>query len=152
MRLVIATPVLVVADIGDAVAVRAEDSSGKFGILDRHADLLTVLAISVLSWRRRDGQEGHCAVRGGVLDVTGGKTVSVATREAVVSDDLAKLEREVLVQFRRAFDEEQAAHSSAARLYLAAVRSMLAYLRPERAAPRLGGLRAYDAGAAEPQE
>ena len=132
MRLVIATPVLVATDIDDAVAVRAEDASGKFGILNRHADLLTVLAISVLSWRRRDGREGHCAVRGGVLSVNGGKTVSVATREAVVSDDLVKLEHEVLTRFRRTGEEEKAARAASARLYLAAVRRMLAYLRPER--------------------
>lgn len=133
MRLVVATPVLVAADIDDAVAVRAEDETGKFGILDGHADFLTALAISVLSWRRRDGREGHCAVRGGVLSVSNGKTVSVATREAVVSDDLVRLEREVLARFRRTGEEEKAARASSERLYLAAVRRMLAYLRPERA-------------------
>ena len=133
MRLVIATPVLIAADIDDAVAVRAEDATGKFGILDRHADFLTVLVISVLSWRRRDGREGHCAVRGGVLSVSGGKAVSVATREAVVGTDLAKLEHEVLARFRRTGEEEKAARASSARLYLAAVRRMLTYLPPERA-------------------
>ncbi len=143
MKLVIATPVLVAADIDDAVAVRAEDASGKFGILDRHADFLTVLAISVLSWRRRDGHEGHCAVRGGVLSVSGGKTVSVATREAVVSDDLVKLEHEVLARFQRTGEEEKAARASSTRLYLAAVRRMLAYLRPERAARTLSGSTPY---------
>jgi F-type H+-transporting ATPase subunit epsilon len=137
MRLVIATPVQVAADIDDAVAVRAEDASGKFGILDHHADFLTVLAISVVSWRRRDGGEGHCAVRGGVLSVNGGATVSVATREAVVSDDLVKLERDVLARFRRTGEEEKAARASSTRLYLAAVRRMLAYLRPERVARSL---------------
>jgi len=149
MKLVIATPVLVAADIDDAVAVRAEDASGKFGVLDQHADFLTVLAISVVSWRRRDGREGHCAVRGGVLSVSGGKTVSVAAREAVVSDDMVKLEHEVLDRFRRTGEEEKAARASSTRLYLAAVRRMLAYLRPERAARTLSESTPYG-GPAEP--
>jgi F-type H+-transporting ATPase subunit epsilon len=137
MRLTVATPDQVAADVGDAVAVRAEDASGKFGILDRHADFLTVLAISVLSWRRSDGREGHCAVRGGVLSVSDGTTVSVATREAVVSDDLAKLEHEVLARFRRTSEDEKTARASSTRLYLAAVRRMIAYLRPERVGRKL---------------
>lgn len=133
MKLVVTTPTEVIAEIGDVAAVRAEDASGLFGILEGHADLLTVLAISVLSWHGRDGRERHCAVRGGVLTVTGGKTVAVATREAVVSDDLDRLEREVLERFRRTRETEQVARASSERLHLAAIRRMLAYLRPERA-------------------
>ncbi|HTZ78813.1 MAG TPA: F0F1 ATP synthase subunit epsilon [Stellaceae bacterium] len=132
MKLVITTPTAVVAEIGDVAALRAEDASGLFGILDGHADFLTVLAISVLSWRERGGREGNCAVRGGVLTVTGGKTVAVATREAVVSDDLDRLEHEVLDRFRQTRETEQAARATSQRLHLAAIRRMLAYLRPER--------------------
>lgn len=133
MRLVVTTPTEVIAEIGDVIAVRAEDASGLFGILEGHADLLTVLAISVLSWRARDGRERHCAVRGGVLTITGGKRVAVATREAVVSDDLDRLEGEVLERFRQTREIEQVARASSQRLHLAAIRRMLAYLRPERA-------------------
>jgi F-type H+-transporting ATPase subunit epsilon len=133
MRLVITTPTEAVLDADDVVAVRAEDASGRFGILDGHADLLTALAVSVLSWRRRDGGEGHCAVRGGVLTVSGGERVSVATREAVVADDLDRLEHEVLARFRRNADEEATARAGSARLHLAAIKKILAYLRPGRA-------------------
>ena len=43
MRLRIVTPLAVVVDEDDILAVRAEDSSGSFGILPGHADFLTSL-------------------------------------------------------------------------------------------------------------
>lgn len=134
--LVITTPTSVAARVEAVRHVRAEDASGAFGLLPGHADLLTALAISVVSWRGEDGREGHCAVRGGVLTVSGGAHVAVATREAVVGDDLATLERDVLTRFRALREEEGQARTGARRLHLAAVRHILAYLRPER---RAGG-------------
>ena len=132
MRLVITTPTAVAATVKGVRHLRAEDPSGAFGILPGHADLLTALTISVVSWRLDNGREGHCAVRGGVLTVTGGESVSVATREAVVGDDLPTLERNVLTRFRLAHEEEREALTAARRMHLAAVRQILAYLRPER--------------------
>ena len=61
MKLRITLPTAVVAEFDDVLHVRAEDASGAFGILPRHADLLTVLATSVVSWRHANGTEGHCA-------------------------------------------------------------------------------------------
>lgn len=132
MDLVITTPTLVAAHVPDVAHLRAEDTSGGFGVLPGHADLLTALSISVVSWRRADGREGHCAVFGGVLTVSGGARIAVATREAVVGDDLAALERDVLARFRQAREEEGEARTGARRMHLAAVRHILAYLRPER--------------------
>lgn len=132
MDLVITTPTTVAARMAGVVHVRAEDASGAFGVLAGHADLLTALAVSVVSWRCADGREGHCAVRGGVLTVSDGRHVAVATREAVVGDDLHALEHEVLARFRQAREEEGEARTGARRLHLAAVRHILAYLRPER--------------------
>ena len=54
MRLRIVTPLAVVIDEDGVLALRAEDASGSFGILERHADFLTSLAISVVSWTSRD--------------------------------------------------------------------------------------------------
>lgn len=132
MKLVITTPTAVVADRDGVVHVRAEDASGAFGILPRHADFLTALTVSVVSWRHADGSEGHCAVRGGVLTVSGGRRVAVATREAAVGEDLHRLEAEVLTRFRRAAEEEEAARADLSRLRVAALRQILGYLRPER--------------------
>ena len=73
MRLLITDPTAIIADHADVASVRAEDESGSFGILTGHADLLTVLTVSVVSWRHTDGKAGYCAVRRGVLSVQGGK-------------------------------------------------------------------------------
>ena len=67
----------------ELLAVRAEDATGSFGILPRHADFLTSLAISVVSWESGDTTRHYCAVRRGVLTVRGGHDIAVATREAV---------------------------------------------------------------------
>jgi F-type H+-transporting ATPase subunit epsilon len=134
-------PTALVTELDDVVHLRAEDASGAFGILRRHADFLTVLETSVVSWRRTGGAEGHCAVRGGVLTVSGGERIAIATREAVLGDDLVRLEAEVLKAFRQKTAEEQSARAGAARLQLAAMRRIFDYLRPERGArqrPPLG--------------
>ncbi len=132
MRLQITSLGSIVVDESDVVSVRAEDSSGSFGILGQHADFLTALDASVISWRREDGSEGHCAVRRGVLTVENGNRVSVATREAVADADLARLETTVLAEFRRHESAETAARVETARVELRAVREILRYLRPER--------------------
>lgn len=132
LSLIVTTPTSVAATLTGIRHLRAEDASGAFGIWPGHADLLTALAISVISWRTADGREGHCAVRGGVLTIRDGAQVAVATREAVPGDDLRALERDVLARFRRTVEEEGEARSGARRMHLAAVRHILAYLRPDR--------------------
>jgi F-type H+-transporting ATPase subunit epsilon len=133
VKLTVATPLAVVVDAGNVAHVRAEDDSGAFGILPGHADFLTALAVSVVGWRDADGGEHYVAVRGGMLEVRGGDEIAVATPEAVAGDDLHRLEAEVLVRFRRQLAEEQAARTDAQRLYLAALRQIVRYLRPGRA-------------------
>jgi F-type H+-transporting ATPase subunit epsilon len=130
MRLLITDPTTIVADHRDIVAVRAEDASGSFGVLDRHADLLTALAISVVQWRHADGRIGYCAVRRGVLSVRGGHDVSIATRQAQLGDDLDQLEHTVLSRFRSELDTERTERVAATRLHMAAIRQIIAALRP----------------------
>jgi F-type H+-transporting ATPase subunit epsilon len=62
----------------------------------------------------------------------------VATREAVVDDDLDRLERSVLQRFREQESTEQTARVETARMELRAVREILRYLRPARG-ERIGG-------------
>jgi F-type H+-transporting ATPase subunit epsilon len=141
-ELVITTPTAVVVRSAAVTHLRAEDDRGAFGILPGHADLLTALSVSVVSWREADddakadetgtGRERHCAVRGGVLTVSDGARIAVATREAVAGDDLAALERDVLTRFRQDRAAEGEARGGARRLRLAAVRHILSYLRPDR--------------------
>ena len=93
MKLTVSTPLAIVVDTEDVVHLRAEDATGAFGILRGHADFLTVLEISVVTWRDDKGDEHHVAVRGGMLEVRRGEDISIATREAVRGDDLAAIGR-----------------------------------------------------------
>ena len=139
MRLSVATPLAIVVETEDVVHLRAEDETGAFGILPGHADFLTALPVSVVSWRDGSGVEHFVAVRGGMLAVESGKAISIATPEAVAGDNLRRLEAEVLAGFRRRLVEEEEARSGAQRLYLAALRQIARFLRPESgAAPPYG--------------
>ena len=131
MKLTVCTPLSILVEASAVAHVRAEDSTGVFGILPGHADFLTVLALSVLSWRDEAGTERHVALRGGVLEVRGGDTVFVASREAVLGDDLTQLELEVVSRFNCEQVAERSARLDAQRLYLAAVRQIVRYLRPD---------------------
>jgi F-type H+-transporting ATPase subunit epsilon len=134
MKLTVATPLAVVVASNDVAHLRAEDATGAFGILPGHADFLTALSLSVASWRDDAGAEHHVALRGGMLEVRGGDTISIASPDAVPGDDLHRLESEVLARFHRQLAEEQAARADAARLYLAAIRQIVRFLRGERTA------------------
>jgi F-type H+-transporting ATPase subunit epsilon len=139
MRFLITTPAAVVVDDSAVAAVRAEDESGSFGILAGHADFLTALTVSVVSWRRDDGAQRYCAVRYGVLSVSGGNRVAIATREAVVGDDLGHLEHMVLAGFRDSIEAERTARTGSLRLEMNAIRQIVRYLRPERPGAVGGG-------------
>jgi len=132
VRLTVTTPLAIVIETGDVAHLRAEDETGAFGILPGHADFLTALAISVASWRDDYGAEHHIALRGGMLEVRDGEAIAIATPEAVPGDDLHHLESEVLARFRRQLAEERAARTDAQRLYLAAIRQIVRFLRDER--------------------
>jgi F-type H+-transporting ATPase subunit epsilon len=132
MRLLITTPTSVVIDEQDVVAVRAEDESGSFGILNGHADFLTALAIAVVSWHHADDRQRFCAVRRGVLSMTNGSEVAIATGEAIPGDDLDRLEQVVLAQFRDALEAERTTRTESLKLQMRAIRQIVRYLRPER--------------------
>jgi F-type H+-transporting ATPase subunit epsilon len=119
-----------------ASSLRAVDASGSFGILPGHADFLTRLAVSVVTWTAPDGAAHFCAVRGGALTVRSGH-VAIATREAVTGNDLETLDREVLDRFRAEMDDERVEHVETTRLHLTAMRQMLARLQPR---PRGAGV------------
>jgi len=128
MRLLVTTPLTVAVDVADVQHVRAEDETGVFGILPGHADFVTVLAVTVITWRNKTDQEHYVAVRGGVLIVRGGDLVEVATGDAVGEDTLRELGRAVLARFRDEVRAEEESRISTARLHLAAIRQMQRYL------------------------
>ena len=130
MRLRIITPLSVVIDEDGVLAMRAEDATGSFGILPRHADFLTSLAISVASWESSDGTWHYCAVRRGVLSVIAGREIAIATREAVPGDNLATLDETILGRFRADIETERTEHVESTRLQLNAIRQIMLHLRP----------------------
>lgn len=131
MKLTITTPLSVIIDAVEVASLIAEDSTGEFGILPRHAPFLTSLSICVVSWRETSGRQRYCAVRGGVLAVTEDRDIEVATREAVVGDDLGRLQSDVLAHFKDEVEEERTEHAEGTRLQLAAIRQIMHYLRPD---------------------
>jgi F-type H+-transporting ATPase subunit epsilon len=101
MRLRIITPLSVVMDEDGIRALRAEDATGSFGILPGHADFLTSLGISVVSWKSRDETQHYCAISHGALLVTAGRDIAIATREAVTGDNLATSHDHIGTRFGR---------------------------------------------------
>ncbi len=132
MRLIVTTPMALVVEADDVRHVRAEDETGAFGILPGHADFVTVLDVSVISWRNHADENHHVAVRGGVLTVRDGSLVEVATRDAVGEDTLRKLGDAVLTRFRDEAKAEEDSRVSSARLHLAAIRQLQRYLEAGR--------------------
>lgn len=135
LHLTITTPATVLVDRADVRAVRAEDESGGFGILPGHTDLLTVLPASVVRWRGDNGAAHYCALRGGMMMVTEGRSVVIACRQGAVGDDLARLEAEVQALRAADLDAERRARVEQVRLHARAVRQLMQYLQPGR----LGG-------------
>ena len=85
-------------------SLRAEDSSGSFGILARHLDLLTVLRPCILIYTR-DEKEGYAAIDGGILRIEKG-TVTVASREAIEGEGLTALKEIIECDFRKKSEKE----------------------------------------------
>ena len=128
MRLRIVTPLSVVVD-EQSDSLQARDASGSFGIRPGHATFLTALTVSIVSWKTA-GAERFCALRGGVLAVTGGNTIAIATREAVTGNDLATLDVGALARFQSEADDERVEHVETMRLQMQAVRQMINRLQP----------------------
>lgn len=121
------------------LSLRAEDASGSFGLRPGCGDFLTVLEVGVISWRAADGAEHHCAVRGGVLRAQAGATIDVVSREAILDDDLARLESTVLAAFRQRDEAERQSRTESQRMELQMAREFSRYLRPQL--PGRGGPR-----------
>ena len=132
MRLRIVTPLSVAIDEDGVIALRADDATGSFGILPGHADFLTSLAISVVSWASSNGMRHYCAVRRGVLSVANGQDIAIATREAVRGDNLVTLDKTVLARFRADIETERIEHAESTRLHLNAIRQIMSHLRSDQ--------------------
>ena len=129
MKLVITTPVQVAVEAEGLLSLRAEDASGWFGIRPGHADFMTVLCPSVVSWLDADGIERFCAVLGGVLTVRNGAEVEIATRQAFAGDDLDSLGGELAAAQVAAAEASALARTDTVGLEAAALRHLQTYLQ-----------------------
>ncbi|NVO25682.1 F0F1 ATP synthase subunit epsilon [Donghicola sp. C2-DW-16] len=130
--LTVTTPLMTLVDGIEVASIRAEDASGSFGILPKRRDFLTVLPASVLRWRDLNGTEAYCALRSGMLRVSGGTRVDVACREGVLGDDLPLLLQHVQDLRHEQQDEERRTRVEHLRLHAQAVRQMMRFFHPER--------------------
>jgi F-type H+-transporting ATPase subunit epsilon len=124
MRLVVSTPTAIATNVDNVRHIRAEDETGAFGIMAGHADFLTVLPISVVTWDCGGAAEGFVLVRGGVLTVHDGTLVEIAARGAFSRDDLASLGRDAVRDLERADEMEDISRVSDTRLHLATMRQI----------------------------
>ncbi len=132
MRLQVITPLEIAVEVDDVASLRAEDSTGAFGILPHHADFVTNLAVSVVTWLDETGAEHRIAVRGGVLRVEHGELVQIATRQAIGGDTLEALGTAVLQKLREEAEAEVESRVSTTRMYVGLIRQMERYLETGR--------------------
>ncbi len=132
MRLLIATPMEIVADCADVQSLVAEDETGSFGIQSGHTDFLTVLSICVAVWRDKSEKAHYAAVRHGVLSVSDGNLVRILTREAVLGPNLQELQRNVLARFRETARLDMNEHARATALHAAALKQVWNFVSPNQ--------------------
>ncbi len=132
IRLVVSTFSDVLVDENRVRSVRAEDASGSFSLWPGHADFLTVLGVSLVAWRKANDAWTFCAVRGGVMTMSGGRLVQIATREAVRGDELSALERDVLTELARRQGLEDASRQEARAMEIRALSALVCCLAPRR--------------------
>jgi len=121
------TPTEVVLET-EAVHVTAEDPTGSLGVRPGHAPLVTPLVKGILVVREAGGRERYVAVNGGVLIVNRDR-VEVVSRQAVLSDDLARLEETVLARFEREAETDRAGHVAFEKMRLDFLRRVLEFQR-----------------------
>jgi|TARA_R110002096_G_scaffold433579_2_gene652551 F-type H+-transporting ATPase subunit epsilon len=131
LKLSITTPFSIIVDQEKILSLRAEDATGNFGILPLHADFMTLLEVSVISWRDDLGEVCYCAVSNGILIVTAGEHVSIATREAVLGKNLSDLRHHVLGKFNEAIARENKVRISQERNQAEALRRVQNYLHQD---------------------
>ncbi len=144
LHLRISTPASVLVDSGEVRSIRAMDASGSFGILPGCTDILTVLPASVVEWSAADGVRQYCALRGGVLTVSEGHDVDIASRHAVPGGSLEDLESVVHEARLAEADANRRARVEQVRFHAQAVRHLVQYLLPKAGKGILPGLPGKD--------
>jgi F-type H+-transporting ATPase subunit epsilon len=108
----------------EVARIKAEAPNGWFGLLPRHIDFVTALVPGVLAFARTDGAEEYVAIDHGIL-VKCGSEVSVSTRAAVRSANLAQLRKDVEARFQAEEEREKKTLTSEMKLEADLVRGLL---------------------------
>jgi F-type H+-transporting ATPase subunit epsilon len=128
MQLEIVTPL----QIGLLMPVRrivAEGPDGSFGMLPHHIDFVSQVVPGILVYEDMQGQEHYAAVNSGTL-VKCDDLVRIATRSAILGENLDTLEIRMKQEFRQQDEAEREARSALARLEAQMIRH---FLDPEKA-------------------
>ena len=128
MEFCVTTPLAVVLEANDVSSIRSEDETGSFGVLPGHADFITVLPASVITWRDNLMKDHYVVVRSAVFSVRKGSIVNVAAREAVGEDNLRAASALIAAQSSVETRTEEESRLAATRLHLAAIRQLQRYL------------------------
>jgi F-type H+-transporting ATPase subunit epsilon len=119
----ILTPSEVVLD-EEAEHVTAEDASGSLGIREDHATLVTALVPGIVRVRGGSQTERYVAVNGGMMLVNG-NVVEIVSRQAVMGNDLASLEENVVAGFERDVQEDKVNRAAFEKLRLSFLRGVV---------------------------
>ena len=111
------------------ISLQATDASGRFGLRTGHEDFLTVLVPCVLRYQIEAGAEQFAAVDGGVLLLESGR-ISIATRDAVVSERIDQVSDAAAAMLASRREKEQAARSGFAELATTLLRELRKAVRP----------------------
>ncbi|MBW2644894.1 MAG: ATP synthase F1 subunit epsilon [Deltaproteobacteria bacterium] len=130
------TPAQTILD-EEILSLIAEDRSGYFGIEAGHINLLTVLTPTILKYKNRDGKEQYVAVNGGILKVEN-SSVTIAAREAVAGEDMARLEEILSLEMAKEDADERMTRVSLERIGIMMMRNFLSFERVGRPGPPTG--------------
>jgi F-type H+-transporting ATPase subunit epsilon len=129
MKLRIMTPTELTLEL-EAAHVTVEDMSGSLGIRPHHTSLVTALVPGIVAVRGTGGEDKYAAVNGGVLVVHGGD-VDIVSREAVVSNDPARLDSEVVAGFEREEAADRTNHVAFEKMRIRLMKSVLDFDRAD---------------------
>ena len=93
----------------------AEGPDGSFGMLPHHIDFVSQVVPGILVYEDMQGQEHYAAVNSGTL-VKCDDLVRIATRSAILGENLDTLETRMKQEFRQQDEAEREARSALARL------------------------------------
>lgn len=123
MRLSVVLPDQVLLET-EAVKIVAEAVNGSFAMLPRHIDYVAPVVPGLILVTDKDGREIIIATDEGTL-VKCGQEVLVATRRAVIGDDLHALRQLIETRFRSLDEHEASARMALARLEASIVRRFI---------------------------